>query len=211
MIMPGLSLRSWATIVSVALLMAVMRIEEGRAARARQRMRDSALQTANSRAKCDSTRRVDGLNARGADCRRFAPVRGAPGGTASAAPRRARSRAPEPTAGAVYDDRPGGIAGSDGDASRGSRDGRKLEISHDDAPASVVASGGMVASGMAAAAVDHYATASGGLSAGGSAALAGRHHSLAMVASRAAGRLRSRTTQSPGRAQRSSVRSRHLC
>lgn len=62
--MPGLSLRSWAAILSVALVVAVVRIEEGRVARARQRMGEYALQAANTRAERDSTRRVEGLNGR---------------------------------------------------------------------------------------------------------------------------------------------------
>jgi len=64
MIMPRLSWRSWATIVSVVLLVVVVRIEEGRVARAHRRVGDYALQAANSRAERDSTRRVDGMNAR---------------------------------------------------------------------------------------------------------------------------------------------------
>ena len=64
MILPVLSLRRLETIPSVAEVVAVVRIEEGRVARARQRMRDSALHAANTRAKRDSTRRADGLNAR---------------------------------------------------------------------------------------------------------------------------------------------------
>jgi hypothetical protein len=42
MIMPRLSLRSWATILSVVLLVAVVRIEGGRVVRARQHMGDYA-------------------------------------------------------------------------------------------------------------------------------------------------------------------------
>jgi hypothetical protein len=56
--MPGLSLRSWATIVSVALLVAVVRIEEGRLAGARQRTGELALEASNVRAERDSTRLV---------------------------------------------------------------------------------------------------------------------------------------------------------
>jgi hypothetical protein len=63
-IIPWLSLHSWATILSVALLVAVVRIEEGRVGWARQRMGEYALQAANTRAELDSTRRVDGVNAR---------------------------------------------------------------------------------------------------------------------------------------------------
>ena len=43
MIMPQLSWRSWATIVSVVLLVGVVRIEEGRVARAHRRVGDYAL------------------------------------------------------------------------------------------------------------------------------------------------------------------------
>jgi hypothetical protein len=64
MIMPGLSLRSWATLLSVALVVAVVRIEEGRVARARQQAGEYALQAANAHAEGDTTRRVDDLNAR---------------------------------------------------------------------------------------------------------------------------------------------------
>jgi hypothetical protein len=64
MIMPGLSLRSWATILSVALVVAVVRIEEGRLARARHHVSDLALQAANTRAEGDSTRRVDVVSTR---------------------------------------------------------------------------------------------------------------------------------------------------
>lgn len=63
MMMPGMSLRSWVAIVSMALMVVVIRIEEGRVARVRQRMGEYALQAANARAEHDSTRRVDGLNA----------------------------------------------------------------------------------------------------------------------------------------------------
>lgn len=64
MIMPRLSLRSRAAIVSVFLLVAVVRIEEGRDARARLRMGKDAMEAANTRAERASTRRVDALNAR---------------------------------------------------------------------------------------------------------------------------------------------------
>jgi hypothetical protein len=64
MIMPGLSLRSWVTIVSVGLVVAVVRVEEGRLARARQQAGELALEASNARALADSTRRVDGLDTR---------------------------------------------------------------------------------------------------------------------------------------------------
>lgn len=62
--MPRMSLGGWLAVLSVALVVAVVRIEEGRVARARQRMGEYALQAANTRAEHDSTRRVDGVNAR---------------------------------------------------------------------------------------------------------------------------------------------------
>ena len=64
MIMPGLSLRSWATIVSVGLVVALVRVEEGRVARARQRAGELALAASNARAEGDSTRQVGAKNER---------------------------------------------------------------------------------------------------------------------------------------------------
>jgi hypothetical protein len=64
MIMPRLSLRSWATLLSVALVVAVVRIEEGRVASARQRATTLALEASNARAERDSTRRVGALDGR---------------------------------------------------------------------------------------------------------------------------------------------------
>jgi hypothetical protein len=63
-IITRISLRIWATILSMAILMVVVRIEEGRLARARQRVNDLALQAANTHAEGDSTRRVDVVSPR---------------------------------------------------------------------------------------------------------------------------------------------------
>ena len=59
-----LSVHTWIVILAVTATMTVVRIEEGRVARARQRVSDLALQAANTRAEGDSTRRVGDLSAR---------------------------------------------------------------------------------------------------------------------------------------------------
>lgn len=64
MITPRMSLRSWATIVSVTLVVVVVRIEEGRIATAHQRTRKLALEASNVRAERDSTRLVGASNER---------------------------------------------------------------------------------------------------------------------------------------------------
>jgi hypothetical protein len=59
-----LSVHTWIAVVAVTVAMAVVRIEEGRVARARRSVSDLALQAANARAEGDSTRRVGVLSAR---------------------------------------------------------------------------------------------------------------------------------------------------